>query len=77
MVAFEFTNPALVLVALLIGAKAGGIVGIFFAVPMTVMLMTLLQEWRVYPITSEDKAPGNEPMNIDRLPAQKEQERLI
>ncbi len=77
MVAFEFTNPALVLVALLIGAKAGGIAGIFFAVPMTVMLMTLLQEWRVYSITPEDQAPGNEPMNIDRLLAQKEQERLI
>ena len=32
------------LVALLIGAKTKGIVGVFFAVPVAVVLITLLQE---------------------------------
>ena len=37
-------HPAAVLVALLIGAKAKGIIGVFFAVPVAVVLLTLLQE---------------------------------
>lgn len=31
-------------VALFIGAKVGGVTGVFFAVPLTVILTTLLQE---------------------------------
>ena len=39
-------HPAVVLVALLIGVKAKGIVGVFFAVPVAVVLMTLFEEIR-------------------------------
>lgn len=37
-------HPAAVLVALLIGVKAKGIVGVFFAIPVAVVLLTLLEE---------------------------------
>ncbi|MBX3012514.1 MAG: AI-2E family transporter [Caldilineaceae bacterium] len=37
-------HPALVLVALFTGAKIGGITGVFFAIPITVIIATLLQE---------------------------------
>jgi predicted PurR-regulated permease PerM len=37
-------DSAVVLIALLAGAKMGGIVGIFFAVPAAVITMTILQE---------------------------------
>jgi len=37
-------HPAAVLVALLIGVKAKGIVGVFFAVPVAVVLLTLIEE---------------------------------
>jgi predicted PurR-regulated permease PerM len=39
-------HPAVVLVAMLVGAKVGGLVGVFFAVPVTVVLVTLWEEWR-------------------------------
>ena len=39
-------HPALMLIALLIGAKLGGVLGVFFAVPSTVELLTLVQELR-------------------------------
>jgi predicted PurR-regulated permease PerM len=39
-------HPVAVLVALLIGLRARGIVGVFFAVPVAVVLITLLQEWQ-------------------------------
>lgn len=37
-------HPAAVLVALLIGVKAKGVVGVFFAIPVAVVLLTLLEE---------------------------------
>lgn len=37
-------HPAAVLVALLVGAKAKGILGVLFAVPITVVLAALMQE---------------------------------
>lgn len=37
-------HPALIVVVLFIGAKVGGIGGVFFAVPITVLITTLLQE---------------------------------
>lgn len=37
-------HPALVLVVLLIGVKVQGIIGVFFAVPVTVVLITIWQE---------------------------------
>jgi predicted PurR-regulated permease PerM len=39
-------HPAIVLVALLVGVKAGGIVGVLFAVPVAVVLAALLGEAR-------------------------------
>ena len=39
-------HPAVVLIALIVGAKTGGIIGILFAVPVAVVLITLLQEAR-------------------------------
>jgi predicted PurR-regulated permease PerM len=39
-------HPAIVLVALVVGAKSGGIMGILFAVPASVVIITLLQEIR-------------------------------
>jgi predicted PurR-regulated permease PerM len=39
-------HPAAALVALLIGAKAAGVVGALFAVPLTVVLVAILQETR-------------------------------
>jgi predicted PurR-regulated permease PerM len=37
-------HPAFILIALLVGAKTLGILGVFLAVPITVVLATLLQE---------------------------------
>jgi predicted PurR-regulated permease PerM len=37
-------HPAFILIALLVGAKTLGILGVFLAVPITVVLTTLLQE---------------------------------
>jgi predicted PurR-regulated permease PerM len=41
-------DSAVVLIALLTGAKLGGIVGIFFAVPAAVIAMTIMQEIQTY-----------------------------
>jgi predicted PurR-regulated permease PerM len=40
-------HPAIVLLALLIGAKAGGIPGVLFAVPVTVVVAAVLQELQI------------------------------
>jgi len=40
-------HPAVVLVALLVGVKAGGILGVLFAVPVAVVLAALIAEARV------------------------------
>jgi predicted PurR-regulated permease PerM len=39
-------HPAVVLVALIVGAKTGGIIGVLFAVPVALVLITLVQETR-------------------------------
>ncbi len=49
-------HPAVVLIALLVGAKTGGVLGIFFAVPVTVVLAALLQE-----VQTAWVAPGTKP----------------
>jgi predicted PurR-regulated permease PerM len=54
-------HPAVVLVALLIGAKAGGLVGVFFAVPIAVVLITLLQEWQSARVAVEIESVADEP----------------
>ena len=56
-------HPAIVLVALLIGAKTKGIVGVFFAVPVAVVLITLLQEVQAtsQTIPTEASAQSSDP----------------
>lgn len=39
-------HPALIVIAIFAGAKIGGIIGVFFAVPVTVIITTLVQELR-------------------------------
>lgn len=46
-------RSAVVLVALFIGAKAAGVLGVFFAVPVTVIVTAILQEGRKFLTTSE------------------------
>jgi predicted PurR-regulated permease PerM len=52
-------HPAVVLLALLIGAKAGGILGVLFAVPVTVVVAAILQEARTFWVASASP-PQNE-----------------
>jgi predicted PurR-regulated permease PerM len=39
-------HPAVVLMAMLIGTKAGGLIGLLYSIPLTVVLMVLLDELR-------------------------------
>jgi hypothetical protein len=56
----------LVLIALLVRAKSGGILGIFFAMPVTVVLAAILQEVRSVPETPDAEPRAEE----TSLPAQ-------
>jgi hypothetical protein len=40
------TSPAAILLALVVGLKVAGVVGVFFAVPTTVVLLALANEFR-------------------------------
>lgn len=53
-------HPAGVLVALLIGFKAGGVIGVFFAVPAAVVLLTLLQEIQAVLLTIPSETPAED-----------------
>jgi predicted PurR-regulated permease PerM len=46
-------RSAVVLVALFVGAKAAGVLGVFFAVPVTVILTAVVQEGRAILLTPE------------------------
>ncbi len=48
-------HPALILIALLVGAKTKGILGIFFAVPILVVLAALLEEVRATLVSVGDE----------------------
>ncbi|WP_066790869.1 AI-2E family transporter [Chloroflexus islandicus] len=54
-------HPALMLIALLVGAKAGGVLGVFFAIPVTVVVLAVVQELRRDPAeaASEPAQPRN------------------
>ena len=54
-------HPAAILVALLVGIKSGGIVGVFFAVPVTVVLLTVLDEVRAVARSPETMSAGPNP----------------
>jgi predicted PurR-regulated permease PerM len=51
-------HPAIILVALLIGAKAQGIIGVLFAVPVTVVLLAFLQELRTFQTQEHAELPA-------------------
>jgi predicted PurR-regulated permease PerM len=53
-------HPAVVLAALLVGVKAGGVVGVLFAVPLAVVLAALLGEARTVWQTTENGREGEE-----------------
>jgi predicted PurR-regulated permease PerM len=56
-------HPAAVLVALLIGVKVKGIMGVFFAIPVAVVLLTLLEE--IQSLSDyQFKRPGHETTEI-------------
>jgi predicted PurR-regulated permease PerM len=67
-------HPAVVLIALVVGAKTKGIIGVLFAVPGAVVLITLLQELRVVLISenvvppAEDTTPEHRTQPGDRAP---------
>jgi len=50
-------HPAVILVALLIGVKVKGIMGIFFAIPVAVVLLTLWQEIQAALLAKSPAAP--------------------
>jgi len=41
-------HPGIVLLALLIGGKAGGVIGLLYAVPITLVILTILHEIRTH-----------------------------
>lgn len=51
-------HPAIILIALLVGAKIKGILGIFFAVPIVVVLAVLLQEVRIALASPRGESPA-------------------
>ena len=53
-------HPAVVLVALLLGVKAGGVVGVLFAIPVAVVLAVLLGEARTVWQTTETGIEGEQ-----------------
>ena len=53
-------HPAVVLTALLVGVKVGGVVGVLFAVPVAVVLASLLGEARAVWQTAETETEGEE-----------------
>lgn len=55
-------HPVVVLIALLLGVKAGGILGVLLAVPAAVVVVTLIQEVRAYIMSPEgEMVTSNEP----------------
>ena len=57
-------HPAIVLVALLVGVKAGGVLGVLFAVPVAVVFAALLAEarivWQARPNEAKDEDNGSD-----------------
>jgi len=56
-------HPAAVLVSLLIGAKAKGLIGVFFAVPIVVVLLTLIQEIQTVSLTKNAQSANHDGTN--------------
>jgi predicted PurR-regulated permease PerM len=60
-------HPAAILVALLIGLRARGIVGVFFAVPIAVVLITLLQEWQAASAVLTHETPAGNVASTEEI----------
>jgi len=58
-------HPAAILLALLVGIKVKGIIGVFFAVPVAVVLLTLLQEIRAISVSPEIPIAGGKEVTPD------------
>jgi predicted PurR-regulated permease PerM len=54
-------HPAAVLIVLLVGVKAGGVIGVLFAVPVVVVLGALLEEVQAVLMEPEAKARAQPP----------------
>jgi predicted PurR-regulated permease PerM len=64
-------HPASVLLALLVGAKAGGIPGVLFAVPVAVVLAAVVQEARIVASgAGVDATEGEHPSPLAEMEAQ-------
>jgi predicted PurR-regulated permease PerM len=61
-------HPAVVLLALLIGAKAGGVLGVLFAVPVTVVVAAVLQEVRAVWAGSAPRPENSETLSEPPAP---------
>jgi predicted PurR-regulated permease PerM len=57
-------HPAAVLVALLVGVKAGGVLGVLFAIPVAVVFAALIAEarivWQARPNEAKDEDNGSD-----------------
>jgi predicted PurR-regulated permease PerM len=51
-------HPAAMLIALLVGAKLGGLLGLLFAIPITLILLTVNDELQHRVYTSRDEHEG-------------------
>lgn len=52
-------HPVVVLIALVLGIKAGGILGVFLAVPAAVVVISLLQELQTHLVSSDDESAAS------------------
>lgn len=59
-------HPAIILIALLVGAQLGGIIGALFAVPVAVVLMTVFDE--IEKPGDAPPPPDEQPLPASRLP---------
>jgi predicted PurR-regulated permease PerM len=54
-------HPGAVLIVLLVGVRAGGVIGVLFAVPVAVVLTALLEEVQVIPMEPGAEARAQRP----------------
>jgi predicted PurR-regulated permease PerM len=68
-------HPGIVLIALVIGLKAGGVIGVLFAVPVTVVLTVILNQVWLVRIKEETQA-GEPVMQGGNVPEQEKDQDL-
>ncbi len=65
-------HPAVVLVVLVVGLKAAGLIGVFFAVPVAVTLMAFAEEVQAPPPGSAPELAGSQPEAQENAPPSKD-----